>query len=171
MTRTRPSTPRPTSPTGAPWRGPITCSSFGPGQRPRLIRYAPEDFWYEQVPLGSPFWASEFEIEEAGTVEEAWKRLGTLSRAAYIGNETDRAEAAGLELNPALLTAHLDWHRTTKSPYEVQCIEEATVIAAGRIRPPGPPSWPEPASWKSTTPTSRPPASWITRCPTGASWP
>jgi Xaa-Pro dipeptidase len=95
-----------------------------------LIRFAPEDFWYEQLPLGNPFWASEFDIEEAGTVDEVWQRLGTLSRAAYIGNETDRASAAGLEVNPTQLTAHLDWHRTTKSPYEVQCIEEATVIAA-----------------------------------------
>jgi len=32
--------------------------------------------------------------------------------------------------NPAGLTARLDWHRTTKSAYEVQCIEEATVLAA-----------------------------------------
>ena len=113
-----------------PMAGPHHLLVVRPGQRPRLIRYAPEDFWYEQAALGNPFWASEFEIEEAGTVEDVWKRLGTLSRAAYIGNETDRAEEAGLEANPTLLTAHLDWHRTTKSAYEVQCIEEATVIAA-----------------------------------------
>ncbi len=113
-----------------PLAGPHHALILRPGQRPHLIRYAPEDFWYEQAPLGNPFWASEFELEEVGTVEDAWKRLGPLGRAAYIGNETDRAEAAGLELNPALLTAHLDWHRTTKSAYEVQCIEEATEIAA-----------------------------------------
>ncbi len=113
-----------------PMAGPHHLLVVRPGQRPRLIRYAPEDFWYEQAPLGSPFWASEFEIEEAGTVEDVWKQLGTLHRAAYVGNETDRAEAAALEPNPELLTAHLDWYRTTKSPYEVQCLEEATVIAA-----------------------------------------
>ncbi len=113
-----------------PLAGPHHALVLRPGQRPRLIRFAPEDFWYEQAPLGDPFWAREFSIEEVGTVEDVWKRLGALGRAAYIGNETDRAEAAGLEVNPALLTAHLDWHRTTKSAYEVQCIEEATVIAA-----------------------------------------
>ncbi len=113
-----------------PMAGPRHLLVVRPGQRPRLIRFAPEDFWYEQLPLGNPFWASEFDIEEAGTVDEIWQRLGTLSRAAYIGNESERAAAAGLEANPAQLTAHLDWHRTTKSPYEVQCIEEATVIAA-----------------------------------------
>jgi len=113
-----------------PLAGPHHILVVKPGKRPRLIRFAPEDFWYEQAPLGNPFWASAFDIEEAGNLEDVWKLLGSPSRAAYIGNETDRAEAAGLDVNPALLTAHLDWNRTTKSPYEVQCIEEATVIAA-----------------------------------------
>ena len=113
-----------------PMAGPHHVLVVRPDQRPRLIRFAPEDFWYEQSPLGQPFWASEFDIEEVGTVEDVWKQLGPLSQAAYIGNEDDRVETAGLDVNPALLTAHLDWHRTTKSAYEVLCIEEATVIAA-----------------------------------------
>lgn len=113
-----------------PVAGPHHLLIVRPGHRPKLIRYAPEDFWYEQAPLGNPFWASDFDIEEAGTLDDVWKHLGTPARAAYIGNETDRAETAGLEVNPAGLTAHLDWHRTTKSAYEVQCIEEATVLAA-----------------------------------------
>jgi Xaa-Pro dipeptidase len=113
-----------------PMPGPHHVLVVRPDQRPWLIRYAPEDFWYEQAPLGDPFWAAEFDIEEVGTVDEVWKRLGTLNKAAYIGNESDRAKAANLKVNPPLLTAHLDWHRTTKSTYEVQCIEEATVLAA-----------------------------------------
>lgn len=113
-----------------PMAGPHHVLVVRPGQRPRLIRFAPEDFWYEQLPLGNPFWASEFDLEEAGTVDEVWQRLGTPSQAAYIGNETDRAAVAGLEVNSGPLTARLDWHRATKSGYEVQCIEEATLIAA-----------------------------------------
>ncbi len=113
-----------------PMPGPHHVLVIRPGKRPRLIRFAPEDFWYEQPPLGGPFWASEFEIEEASTIEDVWKQLGTPQSAAYIGNEFDRAKLAGLELNPSLITAHLDWHRTTKSAYEVACIEEATIIAA-----------------------------------------
>ncbi|WP_306589661.1 Xaa-Pro dipeptidase [Geothrix sp. 21YS21S-4] len=113
-----------------PMAGPHHVLLVRPGHRPRLIRYAPEDFWYEQAPLGSPFWASEFDLEEAGTVDEVWARLGSVTRAAYIGSETDRAATARLEANPAELTARLDWHRTNKSEYEVRCIEEATVLAA-----------------------------------------
>ncbi len=113
-----------------PMAGPHHALVVRPGRQPRLIRYAPEDFWYEQTPLGSPFWAAAFDLVEVGTVDDVWKEVGSLPRAAYIGNETDRAEAAGFEVNPALLTAHLDWFRTAKSDYEVQCIEEATVLAA-----------------------------------------
>ena len=86
-----------------PVAGPHHVLVIRPGHRPKLIRFAPEDFWYEQAPLGNPFWASAFEIEEAGNIDEVWSRLGTLSHAAYIGPETDRAESAGLELNPAPL--------------------------------------------------------------------
>lgn len=113
-----------------PMAGPHHALVIQPGKRPRLIRFAPEDFWYEQLPLGNPFWAGGFDIEEAGTVDDVWTRVGTPARAAYIGNEADRAATAGLEANPALLTAHLDWTRSTKTPYELQCIEEATVLAA-----------------------------------------
>jgi Xaa-Pro dipeptidase len=113
-----------------PMTGPHHILVVRPGQKPRLIRYAPEDFWYEQSPLGNPFWAGEFDIEEVGNVDEVWKRLGTIKNAAYIGNEIERAAEAGLDANPALVTAYLDWNRTNKSDYEVHCIEAATVIAA-----------------------------------------
>jgi Xaa-Pro dipeptidase len=101
-----------------------------PGRRPLLVRYAPEDFWYEQLPLGTPFWLDGFEVVEAPSLDAVWEAVGKPARAAYIGNETDRAAAAGLELNPATLTSRLDWGRSTKSPYEVACVEEATVLAA-----------------------------------------
>ncbi len=113
-----------------PMEGPHHVLVIRPGKRPRLIRYAPEDFWYEQLPLGSPFWSGGFDLEEAGSVDDVWVRVGTLTRTAYLGNETDRAATAGLEANPTLLTAHLDWTRSYKSAYELQCIEEATVLGA-----------------------------------------
>ena len=35
-----------------------------PGKKPLLVRVKPEDYWYEQVPIGSPFWLNEFEFKE-----------------------------------------------------------------------------------------------------------
>jgi Xaa-Pro dipeptidase len=101
-----------------------------PGRRPQLIRYAPEDFWYEQLPLGTPFWAAGFEITEAPTLNAVWEAAGKPARSAYIGNETERAQAAGLALNPVDLTTRLDWGRSYKTPYEIQALEEATELGA-----------------------------------------
>ncbi len=113
-----------------PIEGPHHVLKIKPGGRPQLIRYAPEDFWYEQLPLGSPFWAAGFAITEAPNLNAVWEGVGQPSRGAYIGNETDRAQAAGLELNPPNLTTYLDWGRSYKTPYEIQVMEEATELGA-----------------------------------------
>jgi len=116
-----------------PLEGPHHVLVIRPGRKPQLIRYAPEDFWYEQAPLsaiwgGTPFWADGFDLVECPTQDAVWEAVGKPARAAYIGNEIARAATAELELNPAKLTAHLDWGRSAKSPYEVKCLEEATVL-------------------------------------------
>jgi len=101
-----------------------------PGRKPRLVRHAPEDYWYEQGGVTDPFWLGAFKFEEAGSVEAAWKALGWPANAAYVGNETERAGEAGLDANPAALTPRLDWVRSYKDEYEVHCIEQATVRGA-----------------------------------------
>jgi Xaa-Pro dipeptidase len=113
-----------------PLTGPHHVLIFRPGSKPRLVRYAPEDYWYEQTPLGDPFWAGELELQEAGTIDGVWKAVGTVANAAYIGNEIDRARAAGLEVNPDRLVARLDWDRAYKSDYELQCLDEASALGA-----------------------------------------
>jgi len=121
-----------------PMTGPHHLLVIRPGSKPKLIRYAPDDYWYEQSPLGSPFWANAFDIHEVTTIDAAWDSLKLSGRTAYIGNEADLAERAGFVVNPADLTARLDWERAYKSAYEVKCIEEATVLGlkaheAGRV--------------------------------------
>ena len=118
-----------------PLQGPHHLLHLAPGKRPKLIRYAPEDFWYEQATLealwdGTPFWAEGFDLVEAGTLDAVWEALGRPAKAAFIGTDLDRAGKAGLTLNPEKLTHHLDWTRSTKTPYEVACLEAATETAA-----------------------------------------
>lgn len=118
-----------------PLAGPHHVIVAAPGRKPKLIRYAPEDFWYEQAPLkelwdGTPFWADGFDLVEAGSLDAVWQAVGSIPGAAYIGSETDRAETAGLAVNPSKLTHHLDWLRSTKTPYEIACLEEATRLGA-----------------------------------------
>jgi Xaa-Pro dipeptidase len=94
------------------------------------VRYAPEDYWYEQKCIGDPFWASELDIVEAGTLDAVWRALGPVKKGAYIGNEPERAQAAGLAVNPAPLVSRLDWDRAYKTDYEIHCLEEATAKGA-----------------------------------------
>jgi Xaa-Pro dipeptidase len=113
-----------------PITGPHHVLKLRPGKKPLLVRFAPEDFWYEQLPLGNPFWLAGFDLEEAPSLEAVWAAVGRPARATYIGNEPEPALAAGMEANPAGLTACLDWGRSYKTPYEVHCLEEATVRGA-----------------------------------------
>lgn len=113
-----------------PMPGPHHLLSIEPGKKPRVVRYAPEDYWYEQKGLGDPFWASELEIVEAGTLDAVWKALGPVKSSAYIGNEVDRARTAGLAINPEKLVSRLDWDRAYKTDYEIQCLDEATALGA-----------------------------------------
>ncbi len=113
-----------------PMTGPHHVLKVQTGMKPKLIRYAPEDFWYLQEPLGSPFWADAFDLVEAGTLDETWTLLGDCPKGAYLGNEGDRAVAAGLSVNPENLTKHLDWARSFKSDYELACMDEAQALGA-----------------------------------------
>jgi Xaa-Pro dipeptidase len=113
-----------------PLAGPHHLLHVVPGKRPRLVRYAPEDYWYEQGGVSDPFWRGEFEFEEAGTIGAAWARLGRPARAAYVGSETERAGGAGLAPNPPALVSRLDWTRSYKDAYEIRSLEEATALGA-----------------------------------------
>jgi Xaa-Pro dipeptidase len=116
-----------------PLRGPHHLLLVRPGAKPRLVRVAPEDYWYEQAPLGAPFWADDFDLHEVGTSEQAWKLVRTNGRVAYLGDEPEVAKANGVDpaaCNPAQLVARLDWDRAEKTAYEVACLEEAEKIAS-----------------------------------------
>ncbi len=113
-----------------PLGGPHHLLHVVPGKKPHLVRHAPEDYWYEQGGATEPFWREAFRFEEAGGVEAAWKALGRPVNAAYVGNETNRAAAAGLDANPVALTSRLDWVRSYKDEYEVRSIEGATALGA-----------------------------------------
>lgn len=117
-----------------PIDGPYHLLHLVPGRKPRLIRHAPEDYWYEPPELGSPFWLDAFELEEGSTPEAVWKALGTASNAAYVGNETARAKGAALAVHPPKLVSRLDWDRAYKTDYELACLDGASARgAAGHV--------------------------------------
>lgn len=114
-----------------PLAGPAHLLHLQVGKKPRLARVAPEDYWYEQAPLGNPFWASQFDLVEVPDVERAWRELSIRGRTAYLGDRPEEATAHGIlrdALNPPELTARLDWDRAYKTEYEVDCIAESSKL-------------------------------------------
>lgn len=114
-----------------PLEGPHHLLHLRPGQRPLLVRFAPADYWEEQLPMADAgIWARAFDLREAPSLEAVWAELGRPARTAYLGDAPGRAEAAGLVVNPEALVTRLDWQRSFKTPYELQCLDEATGTAA-----------------------------------------
>jgi Xaa-Pro dipeptidase len=111
-----------------PLSGPHHLLHLAPSAKPRLIRFAPEDYWYEPAQLGTPFWLDAFELVEAPSPDAVWGALGSPKHAAYIGNEPSRAENAGLAVNPESLVARLDWDRGYKTDYEIARLDEASAL-------------------------------------------
>ncbi len=116
-----------------PLLGPHHLLLVRPGREPKLVCHKPEDYWYEQLPIGTPFWLDSFDFEQLGDADEAWERVHTAGRVAYIGDAGDAARGHGFEescVNPVDLTAYLDWGRSYKNAYEIECTEEAARMSA-----------------------------------------
>jgi Xaa-Pro dipeptidase len=112
-----------------PLSGPGHSLVLRPSQRPLLVRFAPEDFWYEQSPLGSPYWAEFFEIREVGSADQLPRSLPDRKGLAFVGDCPAWAEQVGFAaeaINPAELVARLDWNRSLKTDYEIACVQEAS---------------------------------------------
>lgn len=113
-----------------PVRGPHHAIVVRPGRKPRLIRWAPRDYWYERAPFRADFWTGEFEMDEAETPEDVFAKIGSLGKAAFVGDDVAGATAAGLTANPESLVPRLDWDRAVKTAYEVECLSLASVAGA-----------------------------------------
>jgi Xaa-Pro dipeptidase len=105
---------------------------FEPGSRPRLIIERPEDYWYKPADLPCGYWVRHFDVHTAPDRAAARALLPPdLSRVAYIGEAF--AELAGFGLgavNPPPLMRRLDYDRAAKSPYELECLREASRLGA-----------------------------------------
>ena len=117
-----------------PEHGPYHLLVFSPGKKPKLLRYAPKDFWYDHSPSPQSFWQSEFEIEEFASKEELWSQLDNYKGFAFIGPEEEKAKEKNLKPNMKPLVSRLDWLRGIKSDYELSNISTANKMAASAHR-------------------------------------
>lgn len=115
-----------------PLRGPHHFIVLTPGKRPRLVEWAPATPWFEIEHTESTYWRDGFDLSTSPDPQSAWRSLEPLGgRVAFLGNETRFAEAAGnIEINPQLLVTRLNWDRSFKTPYEIECLRRANELAA-----------------------------------------
>jgi Xaa-Pro dipeptidase len=116
-----------------PLEGPDHFLLFRPGSALRLVRFVPRDFWYETPVDSTDHWKSSFEIVEVDGLESARAELKDLSHVAYLGDNSDLAGEWGIDpglIQPPALIARLDYARSFKTAYEVDCIRQANARAA-----------------------------------------
>ncbi|HET7500520.1 MAG TPA: Xaa-Pro dipeptidase [Kofleriaceae bacterium] len=120
------------TPAFAHWCPLVEADAFvvvAPGKRPRLVRTIVSDFWETTAPPESNhFWPC-FEITEVapGHAAEALPSLSS-GKVAVITRDVDGAPPGAV--NPPALIEAIDLLRTRKSPYEIECLAEASRRAA-----------------------------------------
>lgn len=99
-----------------------------PGNRPLLLFRQEADYWHMPPTEPNGPWVSEWDVQVVRTTAEARSALPA-GRYVLLG-EPD-ADWEGLaEANPAGVTGHLEYLRAFKTPYELSCLAEASLMAA-----------------------------------------
>ena len=121
-----------------PLIGPGHWLRLEPGKRPVLSRTVAEDYWHAERPFpeafedgGSMDWPRHFDLRQGPTPAAAFQALGPFpSATGFVGEDTRFAAAAGLPCNTYLVLSGLQWMRSFKSAFEVECLLRANQIAA-----------------------------------------
>ena len=105
---------------------------FEPGATARLIVHRCADYWHKPAQLPQDYWVRHFDVRTVADREGARRELpADLSRAAYIGDAFAELARWGVgAINPPDLMRWLDFPRAVKSPYELDCLREASRLGA-----------------------------------------
>jgi Xaa-Pro dipeptidase len=108
----------------APLPGPDHLAVVRPGEKPRLIRVVPRDYWYESPASPAVNVERGFDYVEVSEVEDAIAAAGETESCAFLGDDPEDA------VEPPHLMASLDWDRGYKTTWETECVRAAAVKAA-----------------------------------------
>lgn len=96
-------------------------------KRPSLIIVTPDDYWHTPPSLPRAPWTQHFDLAAVADPASALARLAEVKEpAAWLGEPAPPDSA--WQLNPPRLIAHLQQARCIKTPYEIDCMREATRI-------------------------------------------
>ena len=105
---------------------------YVPGQKPVLCFHRPADYWHKPPALPSGSWLGEFNLEVLQDPDRARELLGLAGRRiAFIGEwQAGFADWGFAAANPAGLLNELHYDRAVKTPYELECMRRASLMAA-----------------------------------------
>jgi Xaa-Pro dipeptidase len=105
---------------------------FEPGRRPLLAFHQPEDYWYKPPELPQGYWTRHFDIRACRSRDEARRLLPpNLRTTAFLGDSLEEFQSWSVgDINPPHLIRHLDFCRASKSPYELACLRQASLLGA-----------------------------------------
>jgi Xaa-Pro dipeptidase len=116
-----------------PLPGPDHIAVVRPGEKPKLIRVVPQDYWYESPADPAVELERGFDFVEVNEVEDAIAAAGDTESCAFLGEDFEIASALGIDedsVEPEVLTASIDWDRGFKTAWETECVREAARNAA-----------------------------------------
>ena len=101
---------------------------YTPGKRPQLVFLQPFDYWHVVPDAPSGWWVEHFDIHIIRKPEDALALLpADPSRCAILG-EPQSALGNYVPNNPAPVVNYLEWHRGSKTPYEIALMRQAQVL-------------------------------------------
>jgi Xaa-Pro dipeptidase len=99
---------------------------YTPGHKPKLIFVQPRDYWHVVPAAPNGYWVDQFDITIVRTAAEAVAALPKDNRAVIAPN---CPEIEGVEINnPQAVVDYLHWHRSYKTPYELELMREASRV-------------------------------------------
>ena len=102
---------------------------FVPGNRPTLLFHQSEDYWHQPPALPRGAWLSGFEVR---TIRDPLEARGAVpSDTAFLGEPFPGCADWGFAaVNPSPLLDCLNYARAFKTPYEIACLQAASVHGA-----------------------------------------
>jgi Xaa-Pro dipeptidase len=99
---------------------------YTPGHKPKLIFLQPRDYWHVVPDAPRGYWVEHFDIVIVRDATDAVAQLpGVDTRRAIIGPECPAVPGAEAN-NPQCVLSYLHWHRSYKTPYELELMREAS---------------------------------------------
>jgi Xaa-Pro dipeptidase len=104
---------------------------YRPGNRPTLLFWSAKDYWHRPAELPTAGWTRHVELREFAEPRESEAAVKALSgRVAFIAMPEAAFDAGNALRNPPALLSRLDFARAAKTPYELECLREASRLGA-----------------------------------------